>query len=497
MVPEERNAKVRRAKGAGRGVELPGATTASRSVAASQAGSELTTADHSNPPPLLAFKPEAFRLALRRWFQQHARDLPWRGIHDPYATWLSEIMLQQTRVATVIDRYREFLQRFPTLGALARADEADVLALWSGLGYYRRARMLHRGAQFVLQEFGGKLPPTSAELRTLPGVGEYTAAAIASIAFGESIAVLDGNVERVLLRLLGLPEDRSGKARTQLVRVAQGLVPPRPARAGRGNLPGDHNQAMMELGATVCLPRSPLCLHCPVISFCRTRGEHTTTARDKPRSWQSAYLLLLRKRGVGTEVLLERRAAEASLMPGMLELPPVPTEAGTGREPVLRLRHSITDTNYYVEIFAEGAAGVMPQATGGDLLADEDPDWPSTLPQTEPTSPDAKRTLLDPAAEQARSERFAQLLGEVFEPEPESAEASDTDGVTERLLEDAGRDVGAGSRSRPSLRTAIVAAPADLQWHALSVLYSLPLTGLTRKVLQRLGLMPLRQVRLD
>ena len=129
--------------------------------------------------------------------------LPWRGIRNPYATWLSEIMLQQTRVATVMDRYSEFLQRFPTIAALAAAPEEDVLALWSGLGYYRRARMLHRGAQFVERELGGVLPRSAVELRTLPGVGEYTAAAIASIAFGESVAVLDGNVERVLLRLLG------------------------------------------------------------------------------------------------------------------------------------------------------------------------------------------------------------------------------------------------------------------------------------------------------
>ena len=151
----------------------------------------------------LGFSALTFRRWLGAWYRESARKLPWRGVEDPYATWLSEIMLQQTRVATVIDRYQEFLRRFPTIHDLAVAEEEDVLALWSGLGYYRRARMLHRGAQFVDREFGGKLPRSAVKLRTLPGVGEYTAAAIASIAFGESVAVLDGNVERVLLRVLG------------------------------------------------------------------------------------------------------------------------------------------------------------------------------------------------------------------------------------------------------------------------------------------------------
>src|SRR5579875_2637988 len=174
--------------------------------------------------------PEPFRKALSTWFRKHARDLPWRGIHNPYATWLSEIMLQQTRVATVIDRYAHFLYRFPTIASLAAAHEDEVLGLWSGLGYYRRARMLHRGAQFVHRELKGELPRTAAELRTLPGVGEYTAAAIASIAFGESVAVLDGNVERVLFRLLGLPESKSATTHTLLLQVANDLVPPTPKR---------------------------------------------------------------------------------------------------------------------------------------------------------------------------------------------------------------------------------------------------------------------------
>jgi A/G-specific adenine glycosylase len=325
--------------------------------------------------PVLGFSAVEFRRKLGRWYREHARALPWRCVDDPYSTWLSEIMLQQTRVATVIDRYKEFLLRFPTISDLARADEADVLALWSGLGYYRRARMLHRGAQFVEREMQGKLPRTVAELRTLPGVGEYTAAAIASIAFGESVAVLDGNVERVLLRLMGESEEKSARARARLVAIAAMLVPPaKRARSAKsvaarevGNAAGDHNQAMMELGAMVCLPRSPLCLQCPVVELCKTRGEHATAARAKMQSRTVAHLLALRKRGVETEVLLERRPDEASLMAGMLELPPLPLEATEGREPALRLRHAITKTNYYVHVFTESVA---PEGAVGEQMVE-------------------------------------------------------------------------------------------------------------------------------
>ena len=302
------------------------------------------------------------------WYREHARELPWRGIGNPYHTWVSEVMLQQTRVAAVLEHYVIFLQRFPTLLALALASESEVLAAWSGLGYYRRARMLHRAAKFITQECGGVLPSTAVELRTLPGVGEYTCAAIASIAFGESIAVVDGNVERVLLRVTGRAEEKTAAGRAFVKRQAEALVPPAMERmkegsgsaaGGRGhslsnglvNAPGDHNQAMMELGATICLPRAPLCLHCPVFALCKTRGEHTTVPRGEVRSKPIAYLLDLRKRGTTTEVLLEERDEAASLMPGMFELPPLPEDAVEGREPALRVRHGITNTNYYVRVF--------------------------------------------------------------------------------------------------------------------------------------------------
>jgi A/G-specific adenine glycosylase len=292
-----------------------------------------------------------FRRKLMGWYRSHARELPWRGVSDPYRIWLSEVMLQQTRVAAVVEHYENFLRKFPTMLALALASESDVLATWSGLGYYRRARMLHKTAQFLTSERAGILPNTAAELRTLPGIGEYTSAAIASIAFGESIAVVDGNVERVLLRLTGRPEVKTAAGRAFVQKKASALVPKR--RVGEGvNAAGDHNQAMMELGATLCLPRNPLCLHCPVYSMCKTRGEHVTPVRAAQLSRPAAYLLSLRKRGTATEVLLELRADDASLMPGMYELPPLPLDAVQGREPLLRLRHAITNTNYYVQIFA-------------------------------------------------------------------------------------------------------------------------------------------------
>jgi A/G-specific adenine glycosylase len=297
-----------------------------------------------------------FRRRLMSWYRAHARELPWRGVSDPYRTWVSEVMLQQTRVAAVIEHYEDFLRRFPTIVALALATEEKVLAAWSGLGYYRRARMLHKAAKFIVEERGGVLPHTSVELRTLPGIGEYTCAAIASIAFGESVAVVDGNVERVLLRLTGMPEVGTAAAKQFVQKQASALIPKRRMH-GRVNAAGDHNQAMMELGATICLPKAPMCLHCPVYGMCGTRGEHATPPRAAQKSRPAAYLLSLRKNGTVTEVLLERRAEDASLMPGMYELPPLPQDAVQGREPLLRVRHSITNTNYYVQVFAANGPG--------------------------------------------------------------------------------------------------------------------------------------------
>ncbi len=222
--------------------------------------------------------------------REHQRNLPWRQSSDPYAIWVSEIMLQQTRVAVVADRYQEFMQRFPTLIALALAPEQDVLALWSGLGYYRRARMLHKAAQFVAAHLRGNLPARAEELRALPGIGAYTAAAVASIAHGEPVAVVDGNVERVLCRLAGWDAGsrKGGGAalRRKITDLAQRLLD----RAR----PGDFNQAIMELGATVCTPRNPQCAVCPLMADCKTRGEHKTPRRAPMVSRAVGYALSVR-----------------------------------------------------------------------------------------------------------------------------------------------------------------------------------------------------------
>jgi A/G-specific adenine glycosylase len=290
-----------------------------------------------------------FRRKLYAWYRENARVLPWRGVDDPYRVWISEIMLQQTRVQAVIEHYKLFLKKFPTIKKLAAAPEQDVLAAWSGLGYYRRARMMHAAAKVVAAGHGGVLPQTSAELRALPGIGEYTSAAIASIAFGESVAVVDGNVERVLLRVTGRPEDTSAAGKKFIAAQAAALVP---KAAKSGNAPGEHNQAMMELGATVCLPRGPLCLQCPVYALCKTRGEHKTAPRAKGYKREIACLLTQRTRKGVREVMLVQRAADASLMANMWELPPLSMEVVAPYEPVLAVKHGITDTTYDVKVYA-------------------------------------------------------------------------------------------------------------------------------------------------
>jgi A/G-specific adenine glycosylase len=205
-----------------------------------------------------------FRKQLLGWFRQFQRDLPWRRTRDPYRIWLSEIMLQQTRVAAAIPYYERFLQRFPDVHALAAAPEEEVLRLWSGLGYYSRARNLQKAAQQIVEQHGGKFPTRLDDALALPGIGNYTAAAILSIAFGEKHAALDGNVARVLARLGPIHGNiRESQRWQQLQKTADRLLEPKS--------PGDWNQAVMELGATMCTPKSPQCLLCPVAQFCEGR----------------------------------------------------------------------------------------------------------------------------------------------------------------------------------------------------------------------------------
>ena len=213
-----------------------------------------------------------FTEQLLNWYQLERADLPWRRDPSPYHTWLSEIMLQQTRVDTVIPYYRRFLQAFPTIQSLAAAPLEDVLKLWEGLGYYSRARNLHRAAQVVVDEYGASLPADIETLLKLPGIGTYTAGAIASIAFGTAAPVLDGNVMRLFARLLDLEDDITQPAtRKKLWRLAEHWLP--------GHAPGDYNQALMELGQQICRPRNPLCSRCPIQFSCRAWSAGTQSAR--------------------------------------------------------------------------------------------------------------------------------------------------------------------------------------------------------------------------
>lgn len=272
------------------------------------------------------------RKNLLRWYDTHRRDLPWRASRDPYRVWLSEVMLQQTRVNAVLEHYREFLARFPTVEGLASERLDSVLAAWSGLGYYRRARMLHKAAKTIVTEHNGKFPGSSAELRRLPGIGRYTSAAIASIVFDEPVAVVDGNVERVVSRMLGRvmsAEETWSTAQSWITKKR----------------PGDFNQAMMELGATVCTPRAPQCMFCPVTSICASHGEVPSSKRTVPQKKLDVRYGLALRRG---RVFLVQRPGTSSLMPGMWELPEMPHDQST--RPICAVRHSITTTDYTVHV---------------------------------------------------------------------------------------------------------------------------------------------------
>ena len=211
--------------------------------------------------------------ALLAWYDRCARVLPWRGFHDAYRTWVSEAMLQQTRVETVLSYYPRFLERFPTLPALAAASETDVLKVWEGLGYYSRARNLWKGAKQVVEEYGGILPRDPEKLRRICGIGPYSAGAIASIAYDVPVPAVDGNVIRVISRLYGIRTNALEKnTRRRIENLAVGLVP--------DDRPGDHNQAVMDLGATVCVPGTPDCGRCPLSAFCD--AFHAGNAADLP-----------------------------------------------------------------------------------------------------------------------------------------------------------------------------------------------------------------------
>ncbi len=329
--------------------------------------------------------------ALLAWYGRHARVLPWRrppgtrrgeAPPDPYRVWLSEIMLQQTTVVTVGPYFADFLVRWPSVEALAAAPLDDVLTAWAGLGYYARARNLHRCAQVVVRELDGRFPDSEAELLKLPGIGPYTAAAVAAIAFGRRAVVVDGNVERVIARLFQV-ETPLPTAKPELHRLADSLTPERRA--------GDFAQAMMDLGATVCLPRGPKCLLCPLQDGCEAKA--ADVASELPRRLPKAarptrHAVAFWLAGPDGELLLRRRP-EKGLLGGMMEVPSTPWRDSPWREeeiPALLplvsawrelpgvVRHTFTHFHFEVTVWAARLDAVDAEAGRWvplDGLADE------------------------------------------------------------------------------------------------------------------------------
>ena len=284
--------------------------------------------------------------ALVDWYRLQHRDLPWRRTSDPYRIWVSEIMLQQTRAQAVIPYYERFLDRFPTVETLAAAREEEVLTLWSGLGYYSRARNLQKAARQVAA--AGSFPRDYDAIRALPGVGDYTAAAIASIAFGLPRAVLDGNVQRVVARVENDAADiASPRTRARFREIAQRWL------ESESQNPGLFNQALMELGATVCLPRNPLCLLCPIAACCRAREEATAAQlpvklrRVEPVRIEGV-LLIVERRG---RILLRRRESGARRMAGFWDLPaPDDLPAARPGRAFGAICHTITHHHYTLTV---------------------------------------------------------------------------------------------------------------------------------------------------
>jgi A/G-specific adenine glycosylase len=372
--------------------------------------------------------PPARKLGLLRkqllgWFRQFQRDLPWRRTRDPYRIWLSEIMLQQTRVAAVIPYYERFLERFPDVRALAEAPQEEVLRLWSGLGYYSRARNLQRAAQKIVAKHHGKFPRDFNKALALPGIGQYTAAAILSIAYDEKHAVLDGNVARVLARLGAIRGDLHEAKRWRGLReTADNLLDPKS--------PGEWNQAMMELGATVCVPRAPQCLLCPIAKFCRARqlglAERLPEKRKKRATEEVTLAAAVFLDHRGRTLLLPpsslniRRAAKneiaplvskmwhfpmvrvrehaaAELQSFLAELIPAVTNNGDPLEPLSEARHTVTYRKITLLPFRV-AVVVLPVASGAKIVPLSDVSSPPSLAVSNLTRKIARAALAPRAA---------------------------------------------------------------------------------------------------
>lgn len=347
------------------------------------------------------------------------RDLPWRRTRDPYAIWISEVMLQQTRVATVIPYWERWMARFPTVAALAGAQLDDVLAAWAGLGYYSRARNLHAGARAIDARWGGELPRGAAALREVPGIGPYTAGAIASIAFGERAPLVDGNVARVLSRVFAVERDiKSTAGQRALWERAGALMQALPD----GAAPGDLNQGLMELGASICAPVSPRCLVCPLAERCAARrtGRQDELPITAPRK-RASELPLVERTLVwierGAEIVLARRRADG-LFGGLWELPELASVLALGgtvdAAPVAHHEQTLTHRRLRIEVRRGALAGSLVGASDSGYdgfarvrIADacslgvavattaivskyQDSPWSST-PRSSPSSPRATR----------------------------------------------------------------------------------------------------------
>ncbi len=292
------------------------------------------------PAEIQIENPKSLRTRLSRWFRAHGRDLPWRRTQDPYAIMVSEFMLQQTQVATVRDYYARWLARFPDFAALGAAGEADVLHVWQGLGYYARARNLHRAAQEVVVRHGGTLPDDLAAISALPGVGRYTAGAIASFAFDRSTPIIDGNIARVLARLLDLQEPIDTRRGSEILwQTAEALLPRRGGRL--------HNSALMELGALVCTPRQPQCLICPAREHCRAREPESLPVKRPRRKTvelaENCAWIVVKGR-----LLLEQQTG--SRWRGLWKLPPLEAQSGDCRL-LLALEYPFTHHRVTLSVF--------------------------------------------------------------------------------------------------------------------------------------------------
>ncbi len=311
-----------------------------------------------NPPPTAH---AVIRRRLLRWYDLHRRDLPWRRrADDPYAQWVAEIMLQQTRVETVIEYYERFLRRFPTIGRLARAGHEEVLKHWEGLGYYRRILHLHRAARMVCDN-GGVIPNNAEALRALPGVGEYTAAAIASIAFERPEAAVDGNVARVLSRLFGVTQDvRSPVGKSRIRDLARSLL--------SRQRPGDFNQAWMDLGSLVCTPKAPRCDACPLRAHClaaENGNPEFYPVREAARNQKPKTVSLVVAIFLCEGKMLVRRRERGGLWSGLWEFPTA--ELAIGAQPARYVRRLAAEMGVSISEHAKKVAEVRHQLTHRSL----------------------------------------------------------------------------------------------------------------------------------